>query len=316
MRLERFKVGGNPTRTMRRTEEIVKVSARVALLAAAAVAAAGLGGQSAFAQFTPANTGYWGTEIPAKEVDPVIRAAADALGLVRDSRLVIGQVNLLEYVGSGTMVDVESQTPGPPIEVSKFSYATALQIAASRLDFEGANVRAIRVVKNDRAWNEEKPGMSPSGSNNAAYRAQVIWLMPHAAIHAAAFASARKCLDGRPCDVPLQIAKEDGKTVLTTSVNGQSYKTTLGADNRPERVEATITMPGGASKKVVSMYSGYRNGQSLGQQALDKFHSGTYWPGRIVQEIDGAKVLDIAVTEGWSNPYVIFPEPELLAKAK
>jgi hypothetical protein len=90
----------------------------------------------------------------------------------------------------------------------------------------------------------------------------------------------------------------------------------LGAENRPERVEATLVLPGGASKKVVSMYSGYRNGQSLGQTALDKFHTGTYWPGRIVQEIDGAKVLDISLTEGWSNPYQIFPEPELLAKGK
>jgi hypothetical protein len=294
----------------------VTASARVVLIATVAVATAGLSGPAAFAQFTPANTGYWGTEIPAKEIDPAIRAAADALGMVRDSRLVIGQVNLLEYVGSGTMVDLESATPGRPIEVSKFSYATALQIPASRFDFEAANARTIRVIKKDRAWNEEKPGINPSASNNAAYRAQAIWLMPHAAIHAAAFASAKKCLDGKPCDVPLQIAKEDGKTVLTTSVNGQSYKTTLGADNRPERVEATIAMPGGASKKVVSMYSGYRNGQSLGQQALDKFHSGTYWPGRIVQEIDGAKVLDITITEGWSNPYIIFPEPELLAKAK
>jgi hypothetical protein len=277
---------------------------------------AGLGGPTAFAQFTPANTGYWGTEIPAKDIDPAVRAAADALGLVRDSRLVIGQVNLLEYVGSGTMVDPEAATPGPPVEVSKFSYATALQIPASRLDFEAANARTVRVVKKDRAWNEEKPGINPSASNNAAYRAQAIWLMPHAAIHAAAFASAKKCLDGSPCDVPLQVTKEDGKTVLTASVNGQSYKTTLGADNRPERVEAMIAMPGGGSKKVVSTYSGYRNGQSLGQQALDKFHSGTYWPGRIVQEIDGTKVLDITVTEGWSNPYQIFPEPELLAKAK
>ena len=75
-------------------------------------------------------------------------------------------------------------------------------------------------------------------------------------------------------------------------------------------------MPGGAPKKVVATYSGYRNGQSLGQQALDKFHTGTYWPGRIVHEIDGTKVLDITMTEGWSNPYMIFPEPELLAKAK
>jgi hypothetical protein len=294
----------------------VKVSANALLLAAAASAWVAFGVQPVFAQYTPANTGFWGTEIPSKEIDPVVRAAADALGLIRDTRLVIGQVNLLEYVGSGTMVDVESTVPGRQIEVAKFSYAVALQIPASRLDFETAAGRTVRVVKKDRAWNEETPGVNPSLSNNAAYRAQAIWLMPHAAIHAAAFAAARKCLDGKACETSLQIAKEDGKTVFTTSIYGKSYKTTLGSDNRPERVEATIAMPGGTSKKVVSLYSGYRNGQSLGQTALDKFHTGTYWPGRIVQEIEGVKVLDITLTEGWSNPYQIFPEPELLAKGK
>jgi hypothetical protein len=294
----------------------VKAVAKAVLLATVAVASAGLSGHPAFAQYTPANTGWWGTEIPAKEVDPVVRAAADALGMVRDTRLVIGQVNLLEYVGSGTMVDVESATPGRQIEVSKFSYAVALQIPASRLDFETASGRTVRVVKKDRAWNEEAPGVNPSPSGNASYRAQAIWLMPHAAIHAAAFSAVKKCLDGKACDSPLQITKEDGKTVLTTSISGQSYKTTLGSDNRPERVETVIAMPGGGSKKMVSMYSGYRNGQSLGQTALDKFHTGTYWPGRIIQEIDGVKVLDITLTEGWSNPFQIFPEPELLAKGK
>ncbi len=291
-------------------------STRIGLIAAvAAAAAAAVAGGGAFAQYTPANTGYWGTEIPAKEIDPAIRAAADALGLVRDTRLVVGQVNTLEYVGHGTMVDPEAGPSARPVEVPKFSYATALQIPASRLDYETAAGRTVRVVKKDRAWNEEKPGVNPSSSNNAAYRAQAIWLMPHAAVHAAAFAAAKKCLDGKPCDVPVEVRKEDGKTVFVTSVNGQSYRTTLGADNRPEKVEATIAMPGGGAKKVVATYSDYRNGQSLGQQALDKFHSGTYWPGRIVHEIDGTKVLDITVTEGWSNPYVIFPEPELLAKA-
>lgn len=294
----------------------MKAVAKLVLLATVAAASAGLGRQPAFAQYTPANTGFWGTEIPSKEVDPAIRAAANALGLIRDTRLVIGQVNLLEYVGSGTIVDVESTAPGRQIEVSKFRYAVALQIPASRLDFETASGRTVRVVKKEQAWNEETPGVNASPSGNAAYRAQAMWLMPHATIHAAVFASAKKCLDGKACDVPLQIAKEDGKTVLIVSINGQPYKTTLGSDNRPERVEATIAMPAGGSKKVVSIYSGYRNGQSLGQTALDKFHTGTYWPGRIIQEIDGAKVLDITLTEGWSNPYQIFPEPELLAKSK
>jgi hypothetical protein len=295
----------------------VKAIAKVTLLASVAVTAAAIGAQTAFAQYTPANTGFWGTEIPAKGIDPTIRAAADALGLVRDTRLVIGQVNLLEYVGHGTLVDLEAATPGQPIEVSRYAYAVSYHIPASRLDYDGPNgARTVRVVKQDRAWNEEKPGINPSRSGNAAFRAQSIWLTPHGAIHAATFASAKKCLDGKDCDVPIQIAKADGKTVITTAVNGQSYKTTLNSDNRPERVETEIKLPSGVPKKIVATYSEYRNGHSMGQEALDKFHSGTYWPGRMVQEIDGVKVLDITITEGWSNPYVIFPEPELLAKAK
>src|SRR5215468_9900252 len=197
-------------------ENLVKAVAKAVLLTTVAVTSAGSSWHPAFAQYTPANTGWWGTEIPAKEVDPVIRAAADALGLVRDTRLVIGQVNLLEYVGSGTMVDVESVTPARQIEVSNFSYAVALQIPASRLDFETAAGRTVRVVKKDRAWNEEAPGVNPSPSSNASHRGQAIWLMPHAAIHAAVFASAKKCLDGKACQMPLQITKEDGKTILTT----------------------------------------------------------------------------------------------------
>jgi hypothetical protein len=294
----------------------VTASAKLVLIATVAVVTAGLGGQAAFAQYTPANTGFWGTEIPAKGIDPAIRAAADALGMVRDTRLVIGHLNLLEYVGHGTLVDLEAATPGQPIEVSRYSYAVSYHFPASRLDYEGPNgARTIRVVKKDRAWNEEKPGINPSPSGNAAFRAQEIWLTPHGAIHAAAFASAKKCLDGKECDVPLQVAKEDGKTVITASVNGQSYKTTLGGDNRPERVETVIKLPSGALQKIAAIYSGYRNGASTGEAALDKFHSGTYWPGRIIQEIDGKKVLDITITEGWSNPFVIFPEPERLAKA-
>jgi len=295
----------------------VKALTKGGLLATVVCAGASLGGPAAFAQFTPANTGVWGTEIPARQIDPAIRAAADALGMVRDSRLVIGQLNLLEYVGSGTMTDPEQGKAGQSFEVSRFSYAVSYHFEASRLDFEGPNTpRTVRVVKKARAWNEEKPGINPTPSDQAFLRAREIWLTPHGAIHAAAFASAKKCLDGKPCDIPLNVSKFDGKIVITTKVNGDWYTTTLGADRRPERVETMVKMPDGSTKTIVATYSGYRNGTSVGQEALDKFHSGTFWPSRIVQEIDGTKVLDITMHEGWSNPYVIFPEPELLAKGK
>jgi hypothetical protein len=300
----------------------VKAVAKILLLATVAISAAAMGGKSASAQ-------GWGPAVAVKDIDPVIRGAAEVMGMVRTRALVIGQVNLPEFAGKGTMVDLEAATPGQPVEITRYSYAVAIHIPASRLDFEGPQTpRIIRVVKNNRAWNEawndDKTNLGTTPSDKATYRAQVMWLEPHAFLHAAAFASAKKCLDGKACTTPIAIAQENGKTVIDVQVNGQSYKASLGADKRPERIETMITLPGGVSKKIVATYSDYRTGEapdagfgtSYGQGALDRFHSGTYWPSRIVHEIDGNKVLDITVTAGWANPYQVFPEPELLAKGQ
>jgi len=295
---------------------------RAVLLATVAFTAVASSGQNAFAQ-------GWGPAVAAKDIDPVIRAAAEVMGMVRTRALVIGQVNLPELVGKGTMVDLEAATPGQPVEVSRLSYAVAVHLPASRLDFEGPQTpRTIRVVKGNRAWNEswseDKTKLTTSPSNNAALRAQTMWLQPHAFLHAAAFASGKKCLDGKACTPPLQIAQENGKTVIEVQVNGRPYKSTMGADKRPERIETMLALPGGAAKKIIAVYSDYRTGEapdagfgtSYGQGALDKFHSGTYWPSHIVHQLDGSKVLDLQVTEGWANPYQVFPDPELLAKSQ
>jgi len=299
----------------------VKTIAKVVVLATMALAAAPLCGERASAQ-------GWGPGVTVKDIDPAIRGAAEVLGMVRTRALVIGQVNLPEFVGQGTMIDLEAATPGPPVEISRYSFAVAIHIPASRMEFEGPQTpKTIRVVKGNRAWNEiwndDKSNLSTTPSSNAAYRAQLMWLQPHAFVHAAAFASAKKCLDGKACTTPVQVTQDNGKSVIEVQVNGQSYKATLGADKRPERIETTIAV-GGGSKKLVAIYSEYRTGEapdsgfgtSFGQGALDKYHSGTYWPSHIVHEVDGNKVLDIAVTEGWANPYQVFPDPELLAKAQ
>ena len=296
--------------------------AKIFLLATVATTAAAMGGQKASAQ-------GWGPAVAVKDIDPVIRSAAEVMGMVRTRALVIGQVNLPEFTGKGTMVDLEAATPGQPVEISRLSYAIAIHIPASRLDFEGPQTpRTIRVVKNNRAWNEawndDKTNLGTTPSDKAAYRAQLMWLEPHAFLHAAAFASGKKCLDGKACTTPITIAQENGKAVIDVQVNGQSYKASLGADKRPERIETMITLPGGVSKKIVATYSDYRTGEapdagfgtSFGSEALDKYHSGTYWPSRVVHELDGNKVLDITVTAGWANPYQVFPDPELLAKGQ
>src|SRR5262249_58537510 len=87
----------------------------------------------------------WGPAVAVKDIDPAIRGAAEVLGVVRTRALVIGQVNLPEYVGKGTIVDLEV-TGAQRVEVSRYSYAIALHLQASRVDFEGPQTpRTIRV---------------------------------------------------------------------------------------------------------------------------------------------------------------------------
>jgi len=270
----------------------------------------------------------WGPVVEVKSIDPVIRAAAEVMGMVRTRALVIGQVNLPEYAGKGTMIDLEAASRGQVVEVSRYSYAVSIHAAASRLDYEGPGTpRTIRVVKVNRAWDEawseDKTKLNTSPSSNAAHRVQMMWLEPHAFMHAAAFASGKKCLDGKACTPPLKIGTEGGKSVIEIEVGGQTYKAILGADKRPERIEALVAQPGGA-KKVVATFADWRTGEkpdagfglAEGKNALDKFHSGTYWPSRLSHEVDGVKVLDLTLTEGWANPYQVFPDPELLAKGQ
>ena len=124
-----------------------------------------------------------------------------------------------------------------------------------------------------------------------------MWIQPHAFLHAAAFASGKKCLDGKACMTPLRIAQEQGKTVIEVEVKGRSYKATMGPDKRPERIETTLTMPSGVAKRIVAIFADYRTGEkpdagfglAEGKDALDRFHTGTYWPSRLVHEVDGTK---------------------------
>jgi hypothetical protein len=302
-----------------REDGIVKRTS--ALLTTVAAAACALAAPGARAQ-------GWGPQVAVKDVDPAIRAATEVMGMVRTRALVVGQVNLPELSGKGTMVDLEASAPSAAVEVSRYNYAVALHIPAARLDYEGPQTpRTIRVVKASRAWNEawnaDKTKLSTTPSDKAGYRAQMMWVQPHAFLHAAAFFSSKKCLDGKTCNTPVRIGKENGKSVVEFQIDGHAYKGTMGADKRPEHIE-TMVMVGGASRKLVATYVDYRAGEkpdagfgnAEGKDALDRFHSGTYWPSRIVHQVDGNKVLDLTVTEGWANPYQVFPDPELLVKAQ
>jgi len=287
----------------------MKLRLTTTLFATTLAAAAALSMGKAIAQ-------DWGPQVSANDVHPKIKDLGNALGMIRSTELFFGQLNLIEIVGSGRMVDIEVGTLGEPVEVSRFTYAASFYFPASRLDYEGPNLaRKVRVVRGERAWDEEAPGVNPTDASNAVLRRAQIFLLPHAFARAAAFGDVGKCPDGNECQVSVEVSEENGKTLISLPIYDIPYTATLGEDNRPERIEADVPMPDGSTKTIIATFASYRNGDGIGE-ALDKFHSGTYFPASINHEIDGTKVLEITVEEGWSNPYVIFPEPEKLTQAK
>ena len=298
-------------------------------MAASVMAAASLVGGSAFAQ-SPCPV--CGPQAEAKKIDPAIYHVADEMGLVRSTSLLIGQMHIIEMAGSGKMVDLEAATLGQPVDVSKITWNVNMQLHASRVTYQAGSTQTIRVVKNGRGWNEtwtadkKKLNTAPVDPAVAALRSQLVWFEPHAFITAAAFASDKKCLldTAKACSNAVSVGQENGKTVITVEMDGTTYKGTVDAKNRIASVEGTIKLPGGAAKKLVATYGPWRSGEKIevphdpdyGKNSMDQFHNGNYFPEKITWDLDGTRVLDLAITAGWGNPYTVYPEPELLAKAQ
>lgn len=311
---------------------------------AGAVTSLCLTGATANAQTGPQEPGLeWGIPISANDSSDLMKDVGNQLGMIRSNELLWNQLSAVEFTANGSWADPEAGSIGEPQQASKYTYAYSLALPASRLDVEGVEMeRTVRVVRADldEAWDETRPGYVDGPSDNAAFREQFLWLWPHAFARAAAYAEQGKCPDGNDCDVDFALSEDGGATAITVSVDGVEYRGTLGEDNRPAEIAATIEMPGVGPVDYIARYADYRNGLGLGasgeevgeavrglpassdqgaargQGILDKFHTGLYSPGSITHEADGQTVLELETTEVWPNAYMIFPTPEQLAAAQ
>jgi hypothetical protein len=289
-----------------------------ALTVGAALACAGSATAQQFNAVTPSATPYGNPPaVSVAGIDPQLRNTADLTGIVRANGVQVGVVNIMEYNAHGTITDWE--TPGAkPVDVDNFTFNVSLFDNASRITFQGQTVPlTTRVVRGTEAWDESwaKDGnlnATPADAKLVTVRRIMMWLEPHAFLHAAVFQANKKCPDNSACaSLPAPAVGKDatGKVTITANIEGNAYVATLGPDQRPAKIVTTV---GGHTYEAD--YFGYRNGTSLGQEALDKMHNGTYWPSRVTFSVDNQKDLDVIVTAGWTNPYSIYPDPQQLAK--
>ena len=241
----------------------------------------------------------------------VLRAAADALGMVRWSDIGAGAtrlppidvVNTMEFQGSGT-----SDSAGRAFK-TQYHVALGYNPAAMRVEMTrtgpggGAPQHSIQTVRENSAWDESElggglvPGKGTATPAMAAVTERLLqlWTLPYGVVKAALAAGEKTT-----------ISIAGGATVIAFPLSGQlagvTVKATLDAKNFVTKVETRPDNPALANLATETEYSDYADHGEI----LTDIRS----PGHIVRRQGGRPMLDIQVNM-WeaNNPYLIFPVP-------
>jgi len=244
----------------------------------------------------------------------VLRAAADALGMVRwsdiggaNTRLPgIDIVNTMELVGSGTS-DMGGRAVKTDYHVALGYNPAAMRVEMTRTPDGGAAQQTIQTVRDTFAWDESElgaglvPGKGTATPMNAAAQDRLLqlWTLPYGVVKAAYFAGDKTV-----------VSTEGGATVLTFPLSGPlagvTVKATLDAKSLVTKVE---TRPDNAARANLATETTYSDYADRAEVLTD-----IQTPGHIVRKQGGRTVLDIQVKNWETNdPYLVFPVPSQVA---
>lgn len=241
----------------------------------------------------------------------VLRAAADALGMVRWSDIGAGAtrlpgidiVNTMEIFASGTIYN-----NGQP-SICEYHAALAYIPPAMRLEItrkgtgDTSPQHTIQTVRENYAWNESEIGAGLIPGKGAATPAMPavkvrllrLWILPYGVVKAAIAAGDKT-----------KVSMENGATLisfpLSGSLAGITVTATLDASNFITNVETRPDNPALANLATETEYSDYTDHGEV----LTDIKS----PGHIVHREGGHPALDIQVKMvDANNPYLVFPVP-------
>jgi hypothetical protein len=240
----------------------------------------------------------------------VLRAAADALGMVRwsdiggaNTRLPgIDIVNTMELQATGTS-DLNGRAVKTDMHVAFGYNPAAMRVEITRTPDGGAAQHSIQTVRETWAWDESQigaglvPGKGTATPVNASVQERLLnlWALPYGVIKAA-YAAGDKTT----------VATEAGATVITAPLSGPlagvTLKATLDAKNLIAKVETRSDNPARANLATETEYSNYADHAEV----LTDIKS----PGHIVRKQGGRTTFDFQVkTWETNNPYLVFPVP-------
>jgi hypothetical protein len=241
----------------------------------------------------------------------VLRAAADALGMIRWSDIGAGAtrlpgidvVNTLEIFASGT-VYTNGQPAMAEYHAALGYIPPAMRVEITRKGATGEAAHTIQTVREKYAWNESEigggliPGKGTATPAMPAANARLLqlWILPYGVVKAAIAAGDKT-----------QISKDNGSTIVTFPLSGPlagvTVTATLDSKNLVTKVETKPDNPALTNLAREVEYSDYADHGEI----LTDIKS----PGHIVEKEAGKPLLDLQVKMiNANNPYLVFPVPQ------
>jgi hypothetical protein len=240
----------------------------------------------------------------------ILRAAADALGMVRWSDIGAGAtrlpgidiVNTMEIFASGTLYNA-GQPSTAEYHAALAYIPPAMRVEITRKGGDAASQHTIQTVRENYAWNESEvggglvpgKGTATPAMPAAKNRLLQLWILPYGVVKAAIAAGDKT-----------KISTENGATIITFplsgSLSGITVKATLDSKNFVTKVETRPDNPALSNMVTETEYSDYADHGEV----LTDIKS----PGHIVEKQAGRPMLDLQVkTVNANNPYLVFPVP-------
>ena len=270
-------------------------------------AANGYGAQGYYAMFAQNDDGFTAYEIASPCIGKDVREVAESIGMGRGKVMGVKNVIGVQFRADGSMADGTGMAKLTNTEFQIAYYLPAMRMLLNGTKANGQPLKEIRAFADRYAWNEaEEGGGATAAMNTVADRLPLIKLTPFGAmwsvIEAEGHATVSKTADGKT--LLTGTSPYDGiETTITVEDSRQHPK--LGPYDPTELIRLPVA--------VTAKWNGHTYGATFADYRGDlEPNVWMIFPTTIKWTLDGRPLADLKVTFFRSNPYIVFPIPDVV----
>jgi hypothetical protein len=269
--------------------------------------ASGYAAQSNYGMFAQNDDGFTAYEIASPCVGKDVREVAESIGMGRGKVMGLENVIGVQFRVDGTMADGSGMARLTNAEFHIAHYLPAMRMFLNGTKANGQPLKEIRVFADQYAWNETEQGRgataAPSAFND---RLPLIKLTPFGAVWSLIEAEGHTTVS----------RTADGKTVVTGTSPYDGIETSVTVEDSrqhpklgPYDPTELIRLP----VAVTAKWNGHTYGATFADYRGDlEPNVWMIFPTTIKWTLDGKPLADLKVTFFRSNPYIVFPIPDVV----